>query len=296
MPSPDWPESWTSIRSGPLEARFLPENGGRMTHLAHDRFGDILVPTPGPEFEPLNWPKAGGYPLFPYHNKLLGAAFTHEGQRHEVLPHPVMVTDAQHGPAHRRSWHVVSQAADRIELAVDYQADADWPFDFRAVQRFVLSNDRLDIELSMTNTGTVSIPGGFGWHPYFASGFDRTASSDARRIWPIGTAGIPDGSPAEIRTGEELPGEGFTVFLSEWHRATAVTKGGAEVIVTAGPDLPHMVAHRTSGYVCLEPVSHVAGVFGFQPDQQQTAGLFVLKPGEGRVAQLNVSIGPGPDR
>ena len=85
-----------------MEARFLPENGGRMAHLVHDRFGDILVPTAGPEFDPLNWPKAGGYPLFPFHNKLVGARFTHEGRRYEVLPHPAMVTDAQHGPAHRR--------------------------------------------------------------------------------------------------------------------------------------------------------------------------------------------------
>ncbi|WP_404946999.1 aldose epimerase family protein [Rhizobium terrae] len=263
-----------------------------MTHLVHDRFGDILVPTTGPEFEPLNWPKAGGYPLFPYHNKLVGAAFSHEGRHYEVLPHPAMVTDAQHGPAHRGPWHVVSQERDRIELAVDYRADADWPFDFRAVQRFLMSDDGLDVELSMTNTGSVSMPGGFGWHPYFATRFENAAVSDARQIWPIGEAGIPSGKPPDDRADERLPGEGFTIFLSDWQRASAVTNGGAKVFVTAGPELPHMVAHRTPAYVCLEPVSHVAGVFGFPSDKQHAAGLFVLQPGKERTARLRLSIGP----
>lgn len=289
MPSPE--PGWPTIRSGPLEARFLPENGGRMTHLVHDRLGDVLVPTAGPEFEPLNWPKAGAYPLFPYHNKLVGAAISHEGQRYAVPPHPSSGVDAQHGPAHRRPWHVVSLGPDRIELAVDYLADADWPFDFRAVQRFVLDDDRLDIELSMTNTGKASMPGGFGWHPYFSAGFENAASCDAAEIRPIGSSGIPDGSPAEPRKAHALPGEGFTIFLSGWHHAATVTNGGAKIMVTASPELPHIVAHRTPGYICLEPVSHVAGVFGFASDEQTAAGLFVLQPGEERSARLSLAIG-----
>ncbi|MGK6312326.1 aldose 1-epimerase [Neorhizobium sp. DT-125] len=263
-----------------------------MTHLAHDLLGDILVPTAGPEFEPLNWPKAGAYPLFPYHNRLIGAAFEHEGKRHEVLPHPALGKDAQHGPAHRRPWYVVSHGADRIELAIDYRADADWPFDFRAVQRFMLGDNRLDVELFMTNTGETSMPGGFGWHPYLAAGFENAASCDAGKIWPVGEAGIPSGSPPETRgTEKPFPGENFTIFLSGWKSAAATLNGGANVTITAGLELPHLVAHRTQAYVCLEPVSHVAGAFGFPPDTQAVAGLFVLQPGEGRSARLALEIG-----
>lgn len=288
MPLPDWP----SVRSGPLEARFLPENGGRTTHLVHDRLGDILVPTASAEFDPLNWPKAGAYPLFPYHNRLVGAAFQHEGRRYEVLPHPSLGTDAQHGPAHRRPWHVVSHEADRIELAVDYRADDDWPFDFRAMQRFRLGDDRLDVELSMINTGKSSMPGGFGWHPYFDADFGRVASCDAAKIWPVNETGIPGGRPPQTREiGKPFPGENFTVFLSEWRQATAVTNGGARFTLTAGPELQHLVAHRMPDYVCLEPVSHVAGVFGFPAEGQTAAGLFVLQPGEGRSARLTLRIG-----
>lgn len=289
MPSPEMTgEHWPSIRSGPLEARFLPENGGRMTHLVHDRLGDILVPTAGPEFEPLNWPKAGAYPLFPYHNKLLGAAFMHDGKRHAVLPHPALRTDAQHGPAHRRAWQVASLGTDRIELVLDYRADPDWPFDFRAVQRLVLGNDRLDIELSMTNTGQASMPGGLGWHPYFAADLGRPESCDAGKIWPPGDAGVPDGIRSEARSAKILPNEAHTLFLSDWQRATVATNGGIEATLTAGPELKHLVAHRTADYVCLEPVSHVAGAFGFP--RGSDSGLFVLRAGEQRSASLAFSF------
>lgn len=286
MPSPDW----LKIRSGPIEARFLPENGGRMTHLVHDRLGNILVPTASAEFDPLNWPKAGAYPLFPYHNRLTGAAFEHQRKRYEVLPHPSLVPDAQHGPAHRRTWRVVSHKTDSIELAVDYAADADWPFDFRAVQRFTLTADRLEVGLSLANRGQTSMPGGFGWHPYLAADFRQAALTDAGKIWPVGSTGIPVGAPPVPRADRLLPDEGFTIFLSEWHHATAALNDGARVTLTADPALPHLVVHRMPAYLCMEPVSHVAGVFGFPSELQTAAGLFVLQPGEERSARLSIEI------
>ncbi|MEQ1408405.1 aldose 1-epimerase [Neorhizobium sp. Rsf11] len=262
-----------------------------MTHLVHERFGDILIPTTGPEFDPLNWPKAGAYPLFPYHNRLVGAAFEHEGRHYEVLPHPALGSDAQHGPAHRRRWHVVSHEPDRIELALNYEADADWPFDFRAVQRFVLADGRLDVELALTNTGNGTMPGGFGWHPYFAAGLGNAVSCVAAEIWPVSSMGIPSGAAPQTRDANKpFPSEGFTVFLSEWGAATATLDGGAEITLTAGPELPHLVAHRMPAYVCLEPVSHVAGAFGFPPEAKAAAGLFVLQPGGERSARLSLGV------
>jgi aldose 1-epimerase len=153
------------LRAGLLEARLKSGHGGRMTHLRHRDLGEILVPTPDAEFEPLNWPKAGAYPLFPYHNRLKAAAFEHEGKRHVLVPHPALRTDAMHGPAHRRPWRIATESEDAANLVLDYAADADWPFDFRAEQGFRLFPDRLEIALTLTNTGNGPMPGGLGWHP-----------------------------------------------------------------------------------------------------------------------------------
>ncbi len=286
MPLPD---AYT-IRSGPLGARFLPENGGRMSHLTHDLRGNILVPTQDQHFDPLNWPKAGAYPLFPFHNRLVGAAFEHQGKQYKVQPHPALAPDAQHGPAHRRPWTVSGHDEYTIEMVLDYHADEDWPFDFQALQRFKISDDSLEVELAITNNGDFSMPAGFGWHPYFAAPLGASASCDASQIWPVGPLGIPTGEAPERRKEHKLLTDScFTIFLSGWSAARLNTAGGAIVTLAASSALPHLVAHRTPDYLCLEPVSHVAGGLNFPP-AQAWAGLFVMQPGETRSAVVKISI------
>ena len=58
MPSPET----VTIACGWLYARLRPAWGGRMTHLWHADYGDILVPITEQDFEPFNWPRAGAYP------------------------------------------------------------------------------------------------------------------------------------------------------------------------------------------------------------------------------------------
>ncbi|PDT81246.1 galactose mutarotase [Sinorhizobium sp. BJ1] len=287
MPSPEPLE----IRRGPFVARFAPQNGGRMTHLRHAAMGDILVPTPDASFDPLYWPKAGAYPLFPYHNRLIGAAFVHEGRRYLVKAHPALGTDAVHGPAHRRPWHVISRGDDRLVLALDYQADEDWPFDFRATQAFRLHPDGLEVVLTLGNTGREDMPSGFGWHPYFAAGLGKQVFCDAAKRWPLDAVGIPSGVPPEARAGNEpFPDEAFTEHLSEWSRAAAVLDGGAQITLAGDWALPHLVAHRMPSYICLEPVSHVAGAFGFPPHSRAETGLRIQAPGEERSARISLRM------
>ena len=118
-----------------------------MTHLSHDAFGNILVPMQDTVFDPLHWPKAGAFPLMPFHNRITSARFTHNGRQHGLLPHPSYGGDVMHGPAHRRPWHVKAIRDDRLEIRLDYVTDNDWPFDFRAEQRFHLREGGIDIDL-----------------------------------------------------------------------------------------------------------------------------------------------------
>lgn len=263
-----------------------------MTHLAHDTLGDILVPMADVEFDPWNWPKAGAYPLFPYHNRLAGAGFQYGGQAYKLLPHPALGTDAMHGPAHRRAWSVLSQDSNTIEIGLTYLADAEWPFDFKAVQRFCLSDERLDIELTMRNTGQSAMPGGFGWHPYLAAGSKNPAHCDAALAWPLDRQDIPTGAPAKHRDRQQpLPSPDFTIHLSDWKSADAILDGGARIDISADAALPHLVAHRTSNYLCLEPVSHIAGAFGFSPEKRKTTGLLQLEPGQQVTGKLSLAVG-----
>ncbi|HAU78358.1 MAG TPA: galactose mutarotase, partial [Agrobacterium sp.] len=176
MPSPET----VTIACGRLSARLRPAWGGRITHLWHADYGDILVPKTEQDFEPFNWPRAGAYPLFPYHNRLYRGSFVHTGIRHDLLPHPALAPDAMHGPAHRRPREISDLSSDRVALALDYEADGEWPFSFRAEQSFLLQDDRITVELSITNRANVPAPVSLGWHPYLAAGLGCDARTDAK--------------------------------------------------------------------------------------------------------------------
>lgn len=277
-----------SLRKGALCAAFCPGSGGRMTHFRHDVHGDILVPLDDPVFDPLRWPKAGAFPLIPFHNKMTGARFAHGGRRFNLIANPAFGEDAMHGPAQRRAWTVTGHGETILELELRYAADGDWPFDFLAKQRFHLKDDGLDVELALVNTGLQPMPGGLGWHPYFAATPTDTVICDASKCWSAGS--LPRGVRPMPRSGREpLPSARTTGHLSDWTHATLAT-GRVRIMLTADAILPHIVVYRTPAYICLEPVSHVAGVYGFPPETRQDAGLITLEPGQSLSGKLSVAI------
>lgn len=287
MPSPETFE----IRSGPFTARFMPAYGGRMSHLRHEICGDILVPMGDAPFEPLAWPRAGAYPLFPYHNRLSGAQFIHDGHRYTVDPNPALGADAMHGPAHRRPWRVTLHEPDRLDMVLEYTADADWPFDFRATQSFALTPEGLEITLSLVNTGAVPMPGGMGWHPYFQAGIEQAASTDAARAYLLDHQDVPLDIPPELRHTPEIPAQtGYTIHLTGWSRAGLEMTHGLDAILSADAAFPHLAVHRTAQYLCIEPVSHAAGSLALPQEDRAARGLVALAPGEAISGTIRLYI------
>jgi aldose 1-epimerase len=172
-----------------LLAEFAPEIGGRLTRLVY-RGEDIIVPLLDDDFDPLFWPKAGGYPLIPYHNRIEAARLAFAGQQIVLEPHPGALPHTLHGPAQRREWRVCSRSENALEMVLDYVPDADWPWAFRASQRFEIGAERLLIELALANTGNGPMPAGLGWHPYFAGG---EVGHDAGFWWPHDEDLLPTG-------------------------------------------------------------------------------------------------------
>ncbi len=287
MPSPEE----VRIASGPFTARIRPAWGGRMTHLAHAEFGDLLVPTKAEVFESWNWPKAGAYPLFPYHNRIYGARFTHAGKQHVALPHPALAPDAMHGPSHRRPWRVVSQSLDRAVLALVYDADNEWPFSFEAQQAFSLTPQGLAVELTITNRADVSAPAAIGWHPYVSASLDREAWTDAQLAYPLDEHDVPTGASAVARTIRDLPAtSGYTKHLSNWSNAQIHLNDGFSLSIEADPVLNHLAVHRTETYLCIEPVSIAAGTLNLPEDERAALGLKMLDPGQSLSGRIRLGI------
>jgi aldose 1-epimerase len=127
------------------------------------------------------------FPLVPYSNRIRDAAFRfgdHAVRLDHALPH------ALHGHGWLAPWTVEALAADRATLSFE-RAAGDWPWAYRAEQRLVLHEQRLDVTLSLRNLGSTPMPAGIGLHPYFprTAGTVVTAAIDA--MWETDAAILP---------------------------------------------------------------------------------------------------------
>lgn len=279
------------IAHGQFTARVIPAWGGRVASLRHAEAGDILVPNTASEFDPLNWPKAGGYPLFPFHNRIKQAAFHHDGVLRQLRPHPALGGDVMHGPAHQRVWQVTSSSSSSVSLRLDFEADADWPFAFIAHQQIGLDDLGLTVHLELVNRSDDPMPGCFGWHPYLAADLSAAARTDARNAYVLDKQNLPTLAAPAARQSEEIPAEvGYTLHFRDWTEASYSSKRGWDVAVTADPVFKHIAVHRTERYLCLEPVSAAAGVLNLNPEQRQARDLTVLKPGEAIAGSVRLSV------
>lgn len=249
-----------------------------MARLRHVYHGDLLVPLRSEPFNPSTWPKAGAFPLFPFHNKLLNASFRFDGREIRLRPTIADGDVVMHGPAHRRSWYVSEQAEPCIEMTLQYRADEDWPFDFRATQRFELCGNSLKIMLCLTNTGSTAMPGGIGWHPYFQPSEEGLIALDAARQWePFGNS---DPSVPIFRRASSIRlTTGRTQHYSDWRLATARIGESARITIRGSKVLTCFAALQKDDYLCLEPVSHIAGALARMDEWPVSKSMHRLCPG-----------------
>ncbi|WP_136686078.1 aldose epimerase family protein [Falsirhodobacter xinxiangensis] len=243
----------TVLRDGPLTVRLRPE-GGRIAALHHDLHGDLIVPMTDAPFDPEFWPKAGAYPLIPFHNRIAGGRFDWDGQPYALPLHPAE-PNALHGFASRPDWRI-----EGARMVLEHSADDLWPWDLTAVQDITLTDTALEIAMSVTNRSARTMPAGFGWHPFFPP---CRVEDDAALAWPAGPDMMPLGHSRA--KGEDSP----TRHLSDWSAAIVTLSGGARLRLRGSAELSHLVVHETPDYACIEPVSHLAGALTLQPVRMQ---------------------------
>lgn len=276
-----------TIQSGALRAGFAPSMGGRMLALRNRDQTNIVVPMAPHRFDVLNWPRAGAYPLFPYHNRIAGAVVCVDKNEVALRPHPAALPHTLHGPAHSRPWQVATLEADRIVMTLDYVADDEWPWDFTAVQDFRVRDTMLAATFSLKNNASGPMPGGMGWHPYFVS--TGQPASDANLVWPHGEDYLPTGEKMAVVDCAEQQGRP-TSYLQDWQSATIVCDAGAVTTMTASSPFDWLVVHRGDpSHVCVEPVTHVANAWNLKADAAFT-GARLLQPGEVLTGTITLEI------
>lgn len=270
-----------------IQLEVIPEFGGRVGWLMF-RGKDVFVPLLGDDFDPVMWPRAGAYPMIPYHNRIADGLLTFEGQQYEVASHKDAEPNSLHGPAHRDRWSVVSQSEQEIVLEVTRDADVHWPWAFTGRQSFYVMENGIKLVLSVANRSPERMPAGLGWHPYVLH--PRDVVHDAEFSWSMGAGYLPTGERATV--AHHLPAPvTSTEYLSCWSNLQVDLASGLMLSIAATPVLSHLVLHKGDGdYLCVEPVSHLANGFNLHDSGILGTGARVLGPGEELSAMISLTI------
>lgn len=253
-----------ALRNGDWTAEVAPALGGAILSLR--RAGeDILRPTPPEALREGDVRRTACYPLVPYANRIADGRFTFEGRAVALPPRPPGGAHAIHGVGWRRAWRVEAAAPHRAEISLDHQPDDDWPFAFRAQQRFELEPTGLTLTLALTNTGAAAAPGGIGLHPFFPDAATAALSfaaeggweNDARLLPGRCSAALAEPFRSSCAVGELI----IDNDLFGWDGVACVTWPRRPPLrLSADASLRHLrVFHPPEGaFFAVEPVSHMA--------------------------------------
>ncbi|NML13796.1 aldose 1-epimerase [Azohydromonas caseinilytica] len=262
------------LQAGALRLALRPDLGGCISGLWHG---------PRPvlhSFDPATL--AGSrpsacFPLVPYSNRIGQRRFHWQGQDYELAAN-VDEPNSLHGVGWQRPWDVVSADATQAELRYAHRADAYWPFDFEARQRFELTPQALRLRMSVRNTDARVQPLGFGWHPYFTKRPGCWLQARVSQRWE------PDETLLPVRRVAQEPIDGdvtqmdYDNVFEGWDGVALVGDGHFTVRLTS--DQPYLVvfAKAVRDHFCVEPVSHLNNAI--QQAEPEAHGLRAVAPGQ----------------
>ncbi|MEM1322401.1 MAG: hypothetical protein AAGG75_19215 [Bacteroidota bacterium] len=234
--------------------------------------------------------------LFPFPNRLKDGRYQFNGQEYHFPINNASTANAIHGFGRTLPMEVDTIATGEKEAAIscsyrDKGERANYPFahTFRIV--FRLSDaEGLRVTMSFENNGTVDLPVGLGWHPYFK--FDRPVEELTLQLPPCRMVEIDD---RMIPTGERSTYDAFAsprkieeVNLDNCFALEAAEGSVAEAIVSlpegrlrywqeAGPgrfDYLQVFTPPARHAIALEPMTCNVDAFN------NSEGLYTLAPGE----------------
>lgn len=234
---------------------------------------------------------SGCYPLVPFGNRVKGNCFSFEGRDYAFTANTEWDPHYLHGEGWKAEWSVAKQSEEEVELTFSHEG-GHTPYRYQARQRFTLSDNGLEMSLTVTNLGAAAMPFGLGWHPYFPLTPDTTLFAPAKTFWtevegwlPGEATDIP--SDLDFSTPAHLPHRWVNNGFENWSGEALVSwpERHTDLHLTADPLFKHAFVFVSDqsfdpdfnrDYFCFEPMSHLANGHNM-PD---LGDLKILRPRE----------------
>ena len=281
------------LTAGDWRATVAPEQGGAILSLDW-RGQHVFRPTPDGANDML---ETACFPLVPYANRIADARFEFEGRDVRLTALDRFAPHALHGDGWLKSWTVEAVDDGSVEMVLDWSSDADgvgWPWPWRARQTVRLTEDGLEIALSVTNTGYAVMPAGLGLHPYFHKSADSRLRLSATGVWLTDAREIPERLAAPDAVADWSGGLALTEapFVDHayagWDGEAVMEGDGRRVVIRAdGADWTQVYAPVGADFFCVEPVTHRPDVLNAPTGER--GGLARLLSGESLSLVMTVT-------
>lgn len=270
-----------ALEAGDYRLAIEPERGGSIARFTW-RGQDLLRPSrPG---SPLD---TACFPLVPFSNRIAEGRFKARGR--EIVIAPNMPGGGHRHPLHGfgwlAAWTPIRAMAEKAEIEHEYPS-GEWPWAYRARQRFALSTRGLIVTLSVTNLDDSAMPAGLGLHPYFPRDADTVYHGLHRGKWRTDAECLPTnlaGREEAIDWWQGLPICSRVVDTAYAGRLGPLTitwpSRGHRLMMIPSDSLDLTVVYTPAGqdFFCVEPVSHATDAHNSdRPD----SGLVWLPPNE----------------
>ena len=287
-----------TLAAGRLELALNPSTGGSISWfdwIEDDRQLAILRKCNSCHENVL---EAASFPLVPYVNRIRGGRFNFRGR--EVRLRPNMPGDASplHGQGWLHPWRVDDQDQVQATLSFDHAA-SEWPWSYRAEQRFRLDPGGLTLELTCRNLSDGPMPCGLGQHPYFNCGAVTRIATQVTHAWTIDEQVLP---VEKVRARGRFDLADRPVCGQDLDHGFGGWGGRARI---SDPELPFEIAMSSpdarffqlyspasGGIFVAEPVSHANAALNAPEDQWPEFGLRVLEPGEAMSLTMRLAVTP----
>jgi len=290
------------LRAGAARLVVAPAIGGSIAHYEHDG-APVLRPTSAQAFAAGTVREFACYPLLPFSNRIAEATLQWGGNAFALRRYIDTDSNAIHGNAWQRAWKVVERGGHSALLELAHTPSSEhgdeWPFAYRAQQRFELDAEGVTLHIEMRNDDARTAPAGLGWHPFFPRPLDTELEFRAQGVWctdrtllPLEHTAVP--TEWDFADRRALDAVAIDNCFTGWRSPARVhwPSRAATVEIGASAECTHLVVYVPPGrdFLAIEPVSHMTDAFNRASCGIADTGTRTLAPGESFSCTMRLSL------